>query len=206
MARSITDGLVMIETVGNTRILRTRYENTDDLYSVVADKLKLVTSQPNKMLWFIENGICSYHNETDEGRQLYKWSELKDLTHFLKNNIKEYLNDISINEHDVAVTGMWANRYPPGTFIVKHNHNYLNKNNTIIIGIVYYIRKDDEAGSLVIDIPDYGEYNTNMREGDVIIFDSTLEHWTIPNQSDNDKYTIGLEIVVGDNGVRLNEI
>ena len=83
---------------------------------------------------------------------------------------------------------------------------FRSKNNTIIIGIVYYIRKDDEAGSLVIDIPDYGEYNTNMREGDVIIFDSTLEHWTIPNQSDNDKYTIGLEIVVGDNGVRLNEI
>ena len=196
----------MIETVGNSKILKTSYPNTSDLYLSVADKLKNVTEQPNKLLWFIENGICSYHNESNEGRELYRWSELKDLVEFLKDNIKQYLDVISVNENDVAVTGMWANRYPPGTFIVKHDHNYLNQKNSIIIGIVYYIRKDDTAGSLVIDIPDYGEYNTDMNEGDVILFDSTLKHWTIPNQSDKDKYTIGLEIVVGDNGVRLNEI
>lgn len=196
----------MIETVGNSKILRTSYPNTSDLYLSVADKLKNVTEQPNKLLWFIENGICSYHNESDEGRELYRWSELKHLVEFLKDNIKEYLDIISVNENDVAVTGMWANRYPPGTFIVKHNHNYLNQENSIIIGIVYYIRKDDTAGSLVIDIPNYGEYNTDLHEGDIIIFDSTLEHWTVPNQGDTDKYTIGLEIVVGDNGVRLNEI
>jgi hypothetical protein len=195
----------MIETVGNSKILRTSYPNTSDLYLSIADKLKNVTEQPNKLLWFIENGICSYHNESDEGRELYRWSELKNLVEFLKDNIKEYLGIISVNENDVAVTGMWANRYPPGTFIVKHNHNYLNQENSIIIGIVYYIRKDDTAGSLVIDIPNYGEYNTDMHEGDIIIFDSTLEHWTVPNQSDTDKYTIGLEIVVGDNGVKLNE-
>ena len=196
----------MIETIGNTKILRASYPNTGDLYLTVADKLKNVTEQPNTLLWFIENGICSYHNEDDTGRQVYNWPEFKGLIELLKDNIKEYLNIISVNENDVAVTGMWVNRYPPGTFIVKHNHNYLNDKNSIIIGIVYYIRKDENAGSLVIDIPGYGKYNTKMQEGDIIIFDSTLEHWTVPNQGDTDKYTIGLEIVVGDNGVRLNEI
>ena len=196
----------MIETIGNTKILRASYANTSDLYVSVADKLKSITEQPNTLLWFIENGICSYHNEDDAGRQVYLWPELKDLVEFLKDNIKEYLKIISVNDQDVAVTGMWVNRYPPGTFIVKHNHNYLNEKNSVIIGIVYYIKKDETAGSLVIDIPGYGKYNTKMQEGDIIIFDSTLEHWTVPNQSDTDKYTIGLEVVLGDNGVRLNEI
>ena len=196
----------MIETIGNTKILRSSYPNTSDLYLSVADKLKTITEQPNTLLWFIENGICSYHNEDDSGRRVYMWSELRDLVEFLKDNIKEYLKEISVNEQDVAVTGMWVNRYPPGTFIVKHKHDYLNEKNSVVVGIVYYIRKDENAGSLVIDIPGYGKYNTKMVEGDVIIFDSTLEHWTVPNQGDTDKYTIGLEVVLGDNGVRLNEI
>ena len=206
MAGPITDGLGMIETIGNTKILRSSYPNTSDLYLSVADKLKTITEQPNTLLWFIENGICSYHNEDDSGRRVYMWSELRDLVEFLKDNIKEYLKEISVNEQDVAVTGMWVNRYPPGTFIVKHKHDYLNEKNSVVVGIVYYIRKDENAGSLVIDIPGYGKYNTKMVEGDVIIFDSTLEHWTVPNQGDTDKYTIGLEVVLGDNGVRLNEI
>lgn len=196
----------MIETVGNTKILRARYPNTSDLYLSVADKLKAITDQPNTLLWFIENGICSYHNEDDSGRQVYKWPELKGLIEFLKDNIRDYLNEISIDQSSIAVTGMWVNRYPPGTFIVKHKHDYLNEKNSVIIGIVFYIRKDENAGSMVIDIPGYGKYNTKMVEGDVIIFNSTLEHWTVPNQGDTDKYTIGMEVVVGDNGVRLDEI
>lgn len=201
----------MIEDIGGTKILRTSYPKTGDLYLSVADKLKTITEQPNNLLWFIEKGICSYHNEDDEGKHVYRWPEFKDLVEFLRDNIKEYLKVVSVDEQDVVITGMWINRYPPGAFIVRHNHDQIQNrdqfiNKGIIIGIVYYIRKDENAGSLVIDIPGYGKYNTKMEEGDVIIFNSSLYHWTIPNLTENDKYTIGLEVVIGRNGVKLDEI
>jgi hypothetical protein len=201
----------MIEDIGGTKILKTSYPKTSDLYVSVADKLKAITEQPNRLTWFIEKGVCSYHNEDDEGKQVYRWPEFKDLIDFLRDNIKEYLNNISVDEQDVVVTGMWVNRYPPGAYIVRHNHDEIQNrdqfvNKGIIIGLVYYIRKDENAGSLVIDIPNYGKYNTNMEEGDVIIFNSSLYHWTTPNLCENDKYTIGLEVVIGRNAVGLNEI
>lgn len=201
----------MIEDIGGTKILRAKYDKTSDLYLTVADKLKEITEQPNALEWFIEKGVCSYHNHDDAGKLVYQWPEFKDLIQFLKENIREYLQAVSVDEQDVVITGMWVNRYPPGAFIVRHNHDQIQDrdqfiNKGIIIGIVYYIRKDENAGSMVLDIPGYGKYNTKMEEGDVIIFNSSLYHWTIPNQGDTDKYTIGLEVIIGRNGVRLDEI
>lgn len=196
----------MILEIGSTKILKTRYENTQQLFESIRDKLEDITNQPNRVPWFIENGICSFHNVDATGRELYKWDELSDFTVFIQQSIKEYLKSISIDIEDVAVAGMWANRYPPGTFVSKHNHNQLREKDTVIIGALYYIRKDKDAGNLVIDIPDYGVYNTEMDEGDVVIFQSSLDHWTVPNTSDNDKYVIGVEAVVGEKGIRLNEI
>lgn len=196
----------MILELGTTKILRTHYGNTSELYQSISDKLVDITSQSNKVPWFILNGSCSFHNVEDEGRQLYKWDELKDLVVFLKAAMREYLNSISVKEEDAAVAGMWANRYPPGTFVAKHNHNHLRKENHIIVGALYYLHKDVNAGGLYIDIPEYGEYNAEMKEGDIIIFQSSLDHWTTPNNSNKDKFIIGLELVVGEKGLTLNEI
>ena len=211
MARAITDGLGMIQDIGNTKILRTNYVNNDELYMSVADKLKSISEQPNKLPWFIEKGNCSYHNEDEDGKKVYLWPEFKELVDFLRENIKDYLKAISIDEQNVVITGMWINRYPPGAFIVKHNHDEIQNrdhfiNRGIIIGAVYYIRKDEDAGSLVIDIPEYGKYDTKMKEGELIIFNSSLYHWTVPNRSKNDKYTIGLEVVIGRDTVKLDEM
>ena len=196
----------MILELGTTKILRTRYDNTPELYQSISDKLVDITSRSNKVPWFILNGSCSFHNVEDEGRQLYKWEELKDLVVFLKAAMREYLDSVSIKEEDAAVAGMWANRYPPGTFVARHNHNHLKKEEHIVIGALYYIRKDEDAGSLYVDIPGYGEYNADMKEGDVVIFQSSLDHWTVPNNSNTDKYVIGMELVVGEKGMTINEI
>ena len=194
----------MIEEVGATKLLRTHYDG--DLYSLVASKLEDITAQSNRLPLFIQNGSCSFHNETDAGKRLYEWAELKDFVSFVKNNLKEYLHAIGADEQNVSVAGMWANRYPPGTFVEKHNHNPKRKPGIIVIGALYYIRKDIDAGNLVIDIPDYGEYNVDMNEGDLVIFQSSLNHWTIPNRSDRDKYIIGFELVVGEKGMTLDEL
>jgi len=196
----------VILELGSTKILQTKYENSPQLFESIHAKLEDITRQPNRVPWFIENGVCSFHNIDDAGRELYKWDELSDFTTFIQNSMKQYLNSISIDVQDIAVAGMWANRYPPGTFVARHNHNQLKTNNTVIIGGLYYIRMDENAGSLVIDIPEYGEYNANMKEGDVVIFQSSLDHWTIPNMSNTDKYVIGIEAVVGEQGVTLDEI
>jgi hypothetical protein len=196
----------MILEIGTTKILRTRYKHTNELYEVVSDKIKDITNQPNNFPMFIVNGRCSFHNKDDAGRKLYEWEDFKDFVLFLKQNVRDYLESIDIQEQDAPIAGMWANRYPPGTFVTRHNHNELKKEKTIIIGALFYIKTEENAGDLVIDIPSYGEYNANMSQGDVIIFQSSLDHWTTPNRSDNDKYVIGLELVVGENGRQLDEI
>ena len=38
------------------------------------------------------------------------------------------------------------------------------------------------------------EYEVPMSEGDVVIFQNTLYHWTIPNKSNEDKFVIGIEM------------
>ncbi len=196
----------MILEIGSTKILRTSYPNTEELFHKLSDKLKDITSQPNAVPWFIRNGSCSFHNKDDTGKRLYDWEEFKDFIPFLKQNVREYLESISISEVDAPIAGMWANRYPPNTFVAKHNHNHLNEDKKIIIGALFYIKTEENAGNLVIDIPDYGEYNVSMSQGDVVIFQSSLDHWTTPNKSSSDKYVIGLELVVGVDGKQLDEI
>lgn len=196
----------MIHEFKSTKILKTRYDNSHELFQKVYTDLDNITRQPNKLPGFIRNGRCSFHNIDESGKQLYKWNDLAEITFFLKDNMKKYLRSVSIDVNDVSITGMWANRYPPGTFVDKHNHKRLKGKHSILIGALYYIRKDRNAGSLFIDIPDHGEYNVEMEEGDVVIFHSSLDHWTTPNNSDNDKYVIGMEVVVGEEGITLDEI
>ena len=182
----------MILEIGSTKILKTNYPDTSELYKSTVDKIKDITGQPNNFPSFIANGSCSFHNTTAAGRKLYEW--------------KEFKNFISIQEQDAPIAGMWANRYPPGTFVARHNHNNLKVNKTVSIGALLYLKTDKNAGDLVIDIPNYGEYNAKMSQGDLIIFQSSLDHWTTPNKSNTDKYVIGLELVFGDNGKQLDEI
>lgn len=196
----------MIEEIGSTKILRNRFEEPSKLFWLILPKLEDITSQPNKLPLFIKNGSCSFHNEDDAGKRLYEWIELKDFVSFLKTNLRDYLKSIDVDEQNVSVAGMWANRYPSGTHVEKHNHNPRNKEGILVIGALYYLHKDDNAGNLVIDIPNHGHYNANMNEGDLIIFQSTLDHWTTPNRSDKDKYIIGLELVVGEKGLTLDDI
>ncbi len=186
--------------------MRTVYPNTDKLFADVSNRLEYITRQPNNLPQFIENGCCSFHNKDDSGKRLYEWTEFIDFLSFIKQNMREYLTSVSVMESDVRIAGMWANRYPPDTFVGIHNHRYLNDDKKIIIDMLYYIKREDNAGDLVIDIPEYGEYNVFMQQGDVIIFQSTLDHWTTSNKSASDKYVIGLELVDAVEGKRLDEI
>lgn len=194
----------MILEIGSTKILKTSYTDTNELYKSAIDKIKDITEQPNDLPSFIVNGSCSFHNKDGEGRKLYEWEEFKDFMPFLKQNVRDYLESTSIQ--DATIAGMWANRYPPGTFVARHNHNGLKSDKNTVIGALLYLKKERNAGELVIDIPNYGEYNVNMNEGDLVIFQSSLDHWTTPNNSDSDKYVIGLELVVGTEGKQLDEI
>ena len=143
----------MILEFGSTKILKTTYSHTDELFQSVYDKIVNITEQPNNFPNFIVNGSCSFHNTDDCGRRLYEWEEFRDFIPFLKENVRDYLESISIQEHDAPIAGMWANRYPPGTFVARHNHNNLKVNKTVIIGALLYLKTDKNAGDLVIDIP-----------------------------------------------------
>lgn len=201
----MVDLKVIIE-LGSSKLIKTSYGDTKELYDSIYNELEYITNQSNKFPGFIENGSCSFHNVDCQGKELYRWEKLGQLVDIFKSCLREYLNLLQIREDDVVVVGMWANRYPPDTYVGKHNHNYLNGENKTIIDALFYLKKDDKAGSLYIDIPEYGVYNANMNEGDIIVFQSSWDHWTDPNKSKSDKYVIGIELMVDNQGLKLNEI
>lgn len=174
--------------VSATLIYRTKYPKTDDLASKVLPKLYEITTQPNKTPQFIRGGMCSFHNVDEAGKRLNEWDEFREFMDFVQPHIDAYVNSLGLQK--VAFEGMWANRYPPGTFVIKHDHKTLSGRQVTFIGVLFYIQKPENSGNLFIEGKEI-----DIEQGDVIMFETSMEHWTEPNKSSTDKFVIGMELV-----------
>mgnify|MGYP003351093141 FL=1 len=168
-------------------MIKFNYPHTDQLREMVIDKLYDITSKPNLSPHFIPGGICSFNNMSSPGRKLHEWEEFKDYLDFIQPYLKQFLDQLNIKAKFEA---MWVNRYPPGTYVVKHDHRKLSGRDTTFIGVLFYIKKPPNGGNLFIE-----NKEIDMWQGDVIIFESSKEHWTSPNNSSEDKFVIGMEFV-----------
>lgn len=197
---------MLVYNDGQIRIEKIIYENVNELFTIVKEKLIDVNSQP-AVVEGIVGGSCSRVNvDYQKGRTLYLWPEFKEYLNFIKPYIRNYIKDLGQSEEDYYVSDMWTNRYPPGTFIVRHKHpNIYDERPALItkneaISIVLGIRKPKNSGNLVIEIPnelnEITEYEVFSEEGEVILFPGALFHKTSPNQSDEDKFTIVLELIL----------
>lgn len=168
------------------KIYRTKYSKTAELRETVLDKLYDITNQPNRAPGFINGGICSFHNLDESGKRLHTWSEFSDLTIFMQEHLNEFSKMVNISA-TFDFKGMWANRYPKGSSVIKHNHKLLGGDNYLIASL-FYLQKPENSGNLVVE----GQ-ELNIEEGDVVIFESFRDHWTTPNMNDTDKFVIGME-------------
>jgi uncharacterized protein (TIGR02466 family) len=98
-----------------------------------------------------------------------------------------------------TVTGAWSNIESPGDFVRVHMHPW-----SVFSG-VYYVKSEDNSGDLFLMDPrpgasavywptkavtERGAINIQPRPGLLVLFPSWLEHYTDPNQSDDERVCI----------------
>lgn len=166
-----------------------RLDNGDRLYGFL-EKFIFVQSIENHEYWkqhFFEQGvdnggedrenvheklITSFHNGPNEGL---------DYSHFEESEIRPRLNELTSNlmyTKRLDRLGWWHQNYVEGGYHGPHDHKShtisgiyileLEKENTT----VFYSQNDDREYSFVLD---------DVKEGDLILFDSTVWHSVDPN-------------------------
>jgi hypothetical protein len=212
VARPISDGLGMIKTIDDVKVGLFKFDMSKEFAENAISFVIDICSQPNVFNKKIEHSpIVSFWNLNDKGKRLYDMPEFKEYLTFIKPHIQEYLQALNIPEDDAIVTAMWGVHYKPTQFVKKHNHAYgdytkssgkkrTEHNNTTdndVLAILLYLNKPDNSGNLFIEMPNGNEHEFDLKGGDVIMFPSfSLMHRTNPNQSNEDKFVIGIEIVM----------
>lgn len=218
----------MIKTFGDVKIGLVRYNMTPGFAKAAISSVIDICSQPNITNKLIDNSpTVSFWNINDNGKRMYDLPQFKDYLTFIKPHIQEYLKELSIPEDQAVVTAMWGVHYKPKTFVKRHNHAYgdykksprkkrsdhLVKTDNDVLAILLYLNKPENSGNLFIETVDGVEHEFDLKGGDVIMFPSfSLMHRTNPNNSNEDKFVVGIEIVmkwVTDNqlvGKRVEEL
>ena len=155
--------------------------------------------------------IVSFWNLNDNGKRLYDCPEFKDYLTFIKPHIQDYLKELGISEDDAVVTAMWGVHYKPNQFVQKHNHEYTDyirspfekrgkhkvSTDNDILAILLYLNKPDNSGNLFIQSKKGIKHEFDLKAGDIIMFPSYSSiHWTEPNLSEEEKFVVGIEIVM----------
>jgi|TARA_R110000803_G_scaffold114688_1_gene183112 hypothetical protein len=99
--------------------------------------------------------------------------------------IKKFL---SMVEPGYNIIDFWINKYFYKGYVKKHNHP-TDKKLTAKTG-VYYFKTPKNSGDLIVS-----NKKTNMKEGDIIIFNPNQIHWTEKNLSKKDKIIFSVNMV-----------
>lgn len=150
-----------------------------------------------------QSGLCSYNVKRD----MHTWPELKEIVEFIEFHSHEYWKTIGY-KHSMkpGVYEMWANRYPPGSFIDYHNHSPIHMTATFVL------QAEKNSGNIIFENPlqtllKHQPYEVNAENfyhlfesglesdvGDLIIFPGYLNHKTLPNNSKSDRIILGANV------------
>ena len=202
----------MIKSFDGVKVGLFKYDMPNGFADSVISCVKDICSQPNIVNKTIVNSpIVSFWNINDNGKRLYDLPEFKDYLTFIKPHIQEYLKELEVPEDQAVVTAMWGVHYKPSQFVRRHNHAYgdYKKNprkkrsqhnvttDNDVLAILLYLNKPVNSGNLFIETTDGIEHEFDLKAGDVIMFPSfSLMHRTDPNNSNEDKFVVGIEIVM----------
>lgn len=202
----------MIKTIDGVKVGLFKFDMAKEFTETAISSVNDICSQPNTFNKRIQHSpIVSFWNLNDNGKRLYDMSEFKEYLTFVKPHIQEYLQALNIPEADAIVTAMWGVHYKPTQYVKRHNHAYGDykklsgkernrHNNTTdndVLAVLLYLNKPNDSGNLFIETPNGVEHEFDLKAGDVIMFPSfSLMHRTDPNNSNEDKFVIGIEIVM----------
>jgi uncharacterized protein (TIGR02466 family) len=132
---------------------------------------------------------------------------LKPYIQFLQHHLEIYWAELGYKGYPKIIE-TWANKYPTGSFIDRHNHS------PVPITVSFYLKKVNNSGNLcfinpldtllkhqpfteLTDRNNYHKlfnYEVDVNEGDVVMFPGWLNHETLVNNNADDRIIIGSNI------------
>jgi uncharacterized protein (TIGR02466 family) len=189
-----------------TKIYKTQFQgDVGNLLNLIMPKLNawFAKTKNDNQGSMRNHGLCSYNVKRD----MHTWPELSELVEFINNSAYEYWQSLGYKKDmRPGVYEMWANKYPPGSFIDYHNHSPIHMTATFIL------QKDSSGGDLIFEHPAStllkhqpyeitAESYYNLFEsvvdagpGELVIFPGYLNHKTSPNNSTQDRIMIGANV------------
>jgi uncharacterized protein (TIGR02466 family) len=160
--------------------------------------------QTNNQMSMRGNGLCTYNAY----RKLHNHDEFKLLVSLIETHANRYWRALEYAPlQKPKVYEMWTNVYKKDSFIEMHSHS------PVTITASFYLQQPVNGGNLAFENPmlqlmkhqpydpaliryhsETWEYSVPVKTGDLILFPGYLNHRTDPNQSDQDRITIGANL------------
>ncbi|MXO48322.1 hypothetical protein GRI69_08640 [Erythrobacter vulgaris] len=152
-----------------------------------------------KSVKMIENQM----NHISEDLYLFDRPELRSVKKAVHEALATYAQEVLGIAHRLDVTQSWSLMNPPGVGMHAHTHS-----NSLVSGSLYYAPMPDPPGNMVfertngyrqieleVDPAKTSIYNAPRnavvpRQGDLVLFSSSILHFVETNQSKEDRYSI----------------
>ena len=145
---------------------------------------KLVNKCLSEITFYNKNGVIN-------GQSSYSNHQILNKNNILNLIINEFL-DMAGPEY--YLIDIWSQRYIKGGYVEKHNHIPvvdILKNVDCKSG-VYFYKKPKMSGDFVLE----GE-KQNIEEGDILLFDCDKNHYSLPNESNEERIIFSINLAKG---------
>jgi len=161
------------------------------------DFIKSIKMQQNQM------------NHISEELYLFNRPELRSVRKAVHEVLTTFASDVLGIEQKLDVTQSWALMNPPGVGMHAHTHS-----NSLVSGSLYYAPMPNPPGNMVFERANgyqqidlrvsegrQNVYNTPRnavvpKQGDLVLFSSSIMHFVEPNQSTQNRYSIAFNSFV----------
>ena len=148
-------------------------------------------------------------NHISDELYLFNRPELRSIKKAVHEVLATFANDVLGIEQKLDVTQSWALMNPPGVGMHAHTHS-----NSLVSGSLYYAPMPDPPGNMVFERANgyqqidlrvsegkQNVYNTPRnavvpKQGDLVLFSSSIMHFVEPNQSMQNRYSIAFNSFV----------
>lgn len=165
----------------------------------IADAISPKQIEFIKSIKMIENQM----NHISEELYLFNRPELRSIREAVGEALATYAREVMGIAHVLEVTQSWALMNPPGVGMHAHTHS-----NSLVSGSLYYAPMPNPPGNMVFERTNgYRQiemevkadktniYNTQRnavvpKQGDLVLFSSSILHFVETNQSNQNRYSI----------------
>ena len=139
---------------------------------------------------------------------LLRHKELSKIKDFIDESLNKFTTEVLKTKQKMIVTQSWCNKNPPNTEHPVHHHP-----NSIISGVFYFkqnknlppIQLVNQVSTFLLDIEEFNALNSRMfsvpmKDGELILFPSTVWHTVLPNQGKETRYSMSFNTFANELG------